>query len=103
MTTPVFWYFIIDAREDEEGYVADVTYHSLKYRSFLECYKSYIDFNPHKYWTKLRTIRHEYIVYQHGETVKKNVVIDDIFLNLKNIETDLGITEKQFVAVMESL
>jgi hypothetical protein len=40
-------------------------------------------------------------VYQHGDTVKKNVVIDGLFLNIKNIEVDLGITEKQFVATME--
>ena len=103
MTTQMFWYFVIDAREDEPGYVADVTYHSLKYKSFLECYKSYIVFDPHKYWTNLRSIRQEYFVYQHGDIVKKNVVIDGLFLNIKNIEVDLGITEKQFVATMERL
>ena len=26
----MFWYFVIDAREDEPGFVADITYQSLK-------------------------------------------------------------------------
>ena len=102
----MFWYFTIEARKGDRGYADDMliyTYKSPKFQSFAECYESYLAFDRYEYWPYLRSVQREYIVYQHGDTVQKNVVNDGIFLNVKNPEADLGITEKQFVSTMEEL
>ena len=102
----MFWYFTIEAREGDRGYADDMliyTYKSHKFQSFAECYESYLAFDPYKYWPYLRSVQREYIMYQHGDTIKNNHVNSGLFLNLKDTETELGITEEQFVTTMEGL
>ena len=50
------WQFDICVREGAPGWADDDEYTSTWYKSFEECYKAYVDFNPCNWWKKLRYI-----------------------------------------------
>ena len=98
------WYFVVNVREGAPGWADDDTYQSEKYTSFEDCYRKYIKFSPARYWTHLRHINSECIVFQCGDKINKNTACDGVicYTSGKMIE-ELGITEKQFDNIINQI
>ena len=48
------YYYKINVREGAPGFADDETYRSSDFNDIKECYKSYLKFNPSKYYTHFK-------------------------------------------------
>lgn len=89
------WKFIFKVRAGQPGFADDEEYESKWFTSFKECFFSYLEFNPNEYFSDLRLIQKELIIYNNSDLIIENRASSGvIFYN--DSENDLGITETEF-------
>ena len=96
-----YWYYTINARVGEPGFAESDEYESPHFDSFEKCFRSYINFNPHREFIHLRRIGGQNFIYVNNNVENVNDA-DGGILYYNNAEVDLGITENKFDKIIET-
>jgi hypothetical protein len=98
------WQFAYYVSEGTPGFCDSDQYESEWFDSFEKCYRSYLDFDPHKHWRHLRFVSKSIIRYKNGDTIEENPTDDGlVYYTEGKIEEDLGITDDEFDKLIEKI
>ena len=90
-----YWYYHIEVREGAPGFADDEEYKSQKFKSFEDCFESYVYFQPSNHWSNLRRVQRESLIYFDGNKIYINLAKEGM-LHYDNSEIELGITDSEF-------